>query len=183
MKERDELRPENRQPASQASKDEFVNSVDLLTEKGYASPTGYRLSEYQLSEDKKAQLFYHSAEGMKNIEHVSEDPTHIQINIVKTISEDELRMTCYYLKRSGALEQHTGIRNLKKEREEEFTRLAMEERGERNLFDELMKIKEKIDEVGRNMAQSVAMGLAFVSEADLSEINKILRELLAKQKK
>lgn len=176
MKERDELTPENRQPATEETKNEFLKLIDLLTERGYIDHRGSRSKEYKLKDGRSVHLFYNSRSAMKDLEEVTDNPTQAQVNLMQTISDYRMRMTVYYLRRRGQLEQHTGIRDLKKEQQqakEMLERLNSGEDFQEETLKRLAELEEKID----SMNQAVELGLAFVSEADLRTVNGILQSL------
>ncbi len=183
MKEREELTPENRQPATGESKEEFLNNVDCLTERGYVGEQGSRLKEYDLKDGRKIELFYNSAEGMRGVEEFTDDPTKAQMNLLEPMNgnDNNLKMTTCYLKRSGAVEQHISLRDLNKDRERHMKSLEKLEGGGDDFREEIMKFLEEIKHIKKSMEQATQLGLAFVSEADLRSMNEILRALIAEQ--
>jgi len=182
LKERDELTSEGRTPATQEAKDEFLNNVDLLTEKGYVSDCGYRINSYDLQDGRKVELTYYSEKAMAEVESV-DDPTKAQMNLLEPVDADRFRMRCCYLKRGGNLEQHTSVRDLKKMREQAMGDIGGLPRSDDEYRKELEQLLEEVRHTMKSMEQAAQLGLAFVSEADLKAFNEILRVLIDKQKK
>lgn len=192
MKERDELRPENREPATQASKEEFANNVDILTEKGYISASGERTKGYDMRGGRAVELFYYSAEAMQDRERFEDDPMKVHMNLLVPIDDHRSKMTAYYFRRSGAIEQYVSVRNFREMQEEGMRWLQAMQLSDtfppedpklnRELVEGAESKLEGVRQVIKSMEEAKTLGLSFVSEADLSEINEILRKLIAAQK-
>ena len=179
-KERLEYSPEDKQEASQESKDEFLYNIDVLTARSSTVlAQGSRLDGYEMEDGRSLSVFY--TPESKLDESISDDPVRAQLNITEYIDEKTRKTILYYLRKSGAIDRHAQVEDPKKEFEEDSQRDEALDRGEVSVGDSLVEMTKKAKHIIRIQEEEKEMGLAFVSEAELKKINSMLKEVIEKK--